>query len=56
MLRLPEAIREFKITEKYDFITNQGGPKRLLPQFLDSLSGLSILILEILKEPLRDLS
>ena len=40
MSRLPEPNREFNISEVDSFIANHGGPKRLLPHFLNSLSGL----------------
>ena len=40
MLRLLEPSKEFTIVEVDDFIKNHGGPKRLLPYFINSFYGL----------------
>ena len=36
--RLSNPNKELKLPKAYDFITNHGAPKRLLPYFIDSLS------------------
>ena len=58
MLRLPKTNREFKIVETNDFITNQAGPKRLFPQFTDSLSRIKTnsfhFDIGLLKEPFKE--
>lgn len=60
MLRLPEANKEFRITEANGLITNQGGPKRLFPQFTDSLSRIKTnsfhFDIGLLKEPFKEFS
>ena len=58
MLRLPQPNKGFKITEVDDFISNNGGPKRLLLHFIDSLSRVKTssfqFDIEILKETFRE--
>lgn len=39
MLRLPNPNKELKLSKVDDFITNNGGPKRLLTYFTDSFSA-----------------
>lgn len=60
MLRLLEPNKELKLPEVDDFVTNYGGPKILLPYFVDSLFGLKLNSfqsdIDILKEMFREFS
>lgn len=58
MLRLQEPNKELKLPEMDDFVINHGRPKRLLPHFKDSLSGVKSntfqFDINILKESFRE--
>ena len=58
IMKLPKFNKELKIPEAYAFITNNGGPKRLLTYFTDSLYGVKTnpyqFDINLLKEPSRE--
>ena len=60
MLRLPETNKELKLHEENDYLTNHGGPKRLLPYFINLLSRLKLntsrFDIDVLKDPFREFS
>lgn len=42
MLRLPKQNKELKLIEADSFITNNGGLRKLLSHFIDSLKGIKL--------------